>query len=355
MEKIPYSKFNCIGALLEAAEKNGVSVELVDKDRGLKIFRKQGKSVFVKFHVPDLNSYVSCTISDNKALAKLILSKHNIPNPKGWISKNLRNILHLVDQGIIKFPVVAKPIDGSQGHAVTVGIKDKECLVGAIKEVHKYNRRMKGKPNSFLIEEYLSGCDYRILVLDGKVLTSLRREPAYVNGDGLHTIRELIDEYNDQPGVGKAQPLCPIVRDFEFRRNLIEKKLTEGSIILKGDKVYLRQNANVSTGGRSFECDDEVNPEYKKLAVKIAAIFQLRFCAIDLIAADIKKFEKFGIIEISHMPGFDIHEVPYRGKPFHVAESLMKAMFNPCLQSLQISAGGDKCGKIKKETPYETP
>lgn len=336
MEKIPYSKFNCTGALLSAAKKNGVDVELVDKARGLRIFSKKGKNVYVKWHVPDLNSHVSCTVSGNKALAKLILNKHKIPNPKGWILKNMRKTLQMVDQKIIKFPVVVKPIDGSQGHAVTVGIKDKECLIGAIKEVYKYNRRKKGRPNSFLIEEYLFGCDYRLLVMDGKVLTSLRREPAYVDGDGKQTIRQLIDEYNDQPGVGKDQPLCPIVNDFEFRRNLREKKLTEDNVVVKDDKVFLRQNANVSTGGRSFECDNEVNPKYKKLAVEIAEIFQLRFCAIDLIAVDIKKFEKFGIIEINYMPGFDIHEVPYRGKPFHVAESLMNAMFNSPRKILKI-------------------
>ncbi len=331
MKKIPYSKFNCTGALLSAAKKKGVSVELVDEVRGLRIFSKKGKNVYVKWHVPDLNSHISCNISGNKALAKLIYNKNKIPNPKGWILKNMRKTLQMIDQGIIKFPVVVKPIDGSQGHAVTVEIKDKECLIGAIKEVYKYNRRKKGRKNSFLIEEYLSGCDYRLLVMDGKVLTSLRREPAYVDCDGKQTIRELISEYNNQPGVGKDQPLCPIVKDFEFRRNLREKSITEESIILKGKKVYLRQNANVSTGGRSFECDDEVNPEYKKLAVKIADIFQLRFCAVDLIAVDIKKFEKFGIIETNYMPGFDIHEVPYQGKPFRVAESLMDAMFDSSL------------------------
>lgn len=327
MEKIPYSKFNCVGALLEAAKKMGVSVELVDESKNLRIFRKEGKSVYVMRHVPNLNSYVSCSISSNKALAKRVLDKHNILNAKGWVSKNMRKALNRVDQGEIKFPVVVKPLDGSQGHAVTVGIKDKECFARAIKEVFKYNRRKKGKPNSFLVEECLPGNDYRILVLDGKVLTSLLREPAYVVGDGKKTIRELIDEYNSQPGVGKEQPLCPIVKDFEFERNLHERNLREDDIVLNSKKAYLRRNANVSTGGRTFECNDMVNPKYKELAVEIARIFQLRFCAIDLIAVDIKKFEKFGVIEVNDTPGFDIHEVPYRGKPYPVAECLIKAMF----------------------------
>lgn len=326
MEKISYTKFNCVGALLEAAKKMDIGVELIDEKQGLRLFSKDNRNVYIKGHIPDLNSYVSCKISDNKALAKRILARHNIPNPKGWVYKNLQKALALIDQGVIKFPVVVKPVDGCQGQAVTVEIKNKECFIRAVQEVFKFNRRKKGKPNSFLIEEYLAGNDYRILVLDNEVLTSMRREPAYVVGDGIKTIKELINDYNSQPGVGKEQPLCPIAKDFEFERNLKENNLTEDSVILKENKIYLRKNANISTGGRSFECDSMVNPEYKKLALKIAKIFQLRFCAIDLIAIDIRKFEKFGIIEINGLPGFDIHEAPYSGRPFPVAEHLIRAL-----------------------------
>jgi glutamate--cysteine ligase len=327
MKKIPRTKLNCIGSLLKAASKFGVKVEIVDKKSNLMIFRKKKKNVFVRGHIPDLNSYVSSIVVNNKVSTKCILEKNNIPNPKGWVLKNLKKALNMVDSGEIKFPLVVKPIDGSQGYSVTVGIDNKEFFIKAIKEVFKYNRRQKGKPNSFLIEEYIPGDDYRILVLDGKVLTTLLRKPAYVVGDGVKTIKELVDEYNSQPGVGKDQPLCPIVRDYEFERNLSEKKLTESNKILKGKRVYLRRNANISTGGRSFECDSKVNPKYKKLAIKLANIFKIRFCAVDLIAADISKYKKFSIIELNETPGFDIHEVPYRGKPFPVAEHLIRAMF----------------------------
>ncbi len=327
MKKIPRTKFNCVGSLLEAAKKFGVRVELIHKEKSLRIFHKKGKSFFVKVHVPDLNSLVSSNIVNNKCLTKCILEKNNIPTPKGWALKNLKKALDMIDNGELKFPLVVKPVDGSQGQAVAVDINNKEFLAKAIREVHKCNRRKKGRPNSFLIEEYVPGGDYRILVLDGKVLTTLLRKPAYVVGDGIKTIRELIDEYNSQEGVSKDQPLCPIVRDYEFERNLHTQGLSEDTVILKDKVVYLRKNANVSTGGRSFECDSKVNPEYKKLAIKLAKIFQIRFCAVDLIAADIGKYEKFGIIELNETPGFDIHEVPYKGKPFPVAEHLVKAMF----------------------------
>lgn len=322
------SKFNCFEALLAAAEKFGVKVDLISKDQGLRLFRKGKKEVFVKRHVPDLNSYVAVKVSASKALIKKVLDKNNIPNPKGWVLEDIKKALDLVDKGEIKFPVVVKPIDGCSGHAVTIEVKDKKCLVEAIKKVFEYNIAKRKGSNYFLIEEYLEGDDFRILVLDGKVLTSSCRKPAYVEGDGKKTIRELIKEYNSQPGVGKDLALCPIVRDFEFEKNLRENNLTEESVIEKDKIVYLRKNANISTGGRSFECNDKVNSKYKELAIKIAKLFNLRFCAVDLIAKDIRKFEEFGIIEVNSMPGFDIHEAPYSGRPFPVAEHLMRAMFD---------------------------
>lgn len=327
MKTIPRTEFNCVGSMLVAAKKFGVRVEIINKEKNLRIFHKKGKSIFVKSSLADLNSCVASKIVDNKSLTKSILEKNKIPTPQGRVMKNYKKTLAMIDSGEMKFPLVVKPIDGSQGQAVIVDIKTKELFVKAIKEVHKHNRRKKGKPNSFLVEEYIPGDDYRILVLDDKVLTSILRKPAYVVGDGVKTIGELIDEYNSQEGVSKDQPLCPIVRDFEFEKNLIEKKITEKTIPKKNKTVYLRKNANVSTGGRSFECNDMVNYKYKKLAIKLARIFKLRFCTIDLIAPDISKYEKFGIIELNEAPGFDIHEVPFEGKPYPVAEHLVKAMF----------------------------
>lgn len=328
MKKISYTKLTCIGSLLEAAKKFSIDVEVVDKSCDLMIFSKNGRNIFVKRHILNLNSHVSSIITSNKALIKRILKKNNISTPEGIEETSIKRALQLLDRGIIKFPLVVKPVNGDQGRAVTADIRDKKWFVAAINEVFKYNRNRKGKANSFFIEDFIPGDDFRFLVLDNKVLTVLMRKPAYVIGDGVKTIGELIDEYNSQPGVRKDQPLCPIVNDYEFERNLLLQKLSEKSVIPKRKVIYLRKNANVSTGGRSFECFYKAHEKYIKLAVKLAKLFNLRFCSVDVIAKDISKYEKFGVIEINNNSGFDIHEVPYRGKPYPVAEHLVKAMFN---------------------------
>jgi cyanophycin synthetase len=316
-----------VGFLFRAAHKLGVRITMLDEERSLREFEKAGKKVLVLHDMPSLNELISARLVSDKALVKRVLHRYGILVPPGTKETRISKVFELIDRGILKFPLVVKPVEGSQGSAVFVGVDDKRWLSIAIQEVFKYNRRTKGRTNSFIVEKFVRGDDYRLLVLDGKVLTVLMRKPAYVIGDGTSSIRQLIDQYNRQPEVGKFQPLCPIVRDLELDRHIRQQNLTENTIVPKGKRIVLRKNANVSTGGRSFECADRVHPEYKKMALRIAKIFKLRFCGIDLIATDISKFTDFAVIEINETPGFDIHEQPYRGRPFPVAEHLIRAMF----------------------------
>lgn len=320
-------KWKTVRLLEQAAERMGVKIKMLDPVSNFRIYEKNGKQVYVLEFVPELNGYVTGRVVNDKALVKRVLKKFNIPVPAGFVEKNIRKALDNIEQKIVRYPLVVKPIDGSMGHAVTADIKSKDWLIRAINEVFKYNRRTKGKPNSFLVEEYISGSDYRLLVLDNKVLTVLMRKPAAVIGDGVLNIGQLIDTFNAQPEIGSHKPLCPIKRDYELYRNLNAQHLTEKNVPAKGQKIVLRKNANVSCGGLTYECADRTHPQYKRLAVQIAKIFSLRFCSVDLIAPDIRKFEKYSVIEVNNTPGFDIHEKPYRGKPFPVAEHLIRAMF----------------------------
>jgi cyanophycin synthetase len=327
MRYIPRTESNCIGSLLIAAAKYGVKVETLDEDAGLRVFSYGKRKYYIKGITPEINHQVPCNITADKYLTKRLLKKNHIPVPNGFKEKNLNRILKMIDYGTLKFPLVVKPVDGDQGAAVTVAIENKKWLATAVQEVFKFNRRRKGKPNSFLMEEYIPGDDYRFLVLDGQVLTVMMRKPAYIIGDGINNVNWLIDEYNNQPGVDKDQPLCPIVKDYELARNLNAKKCHLKTVLPAGKQLFLRRNANVSTGGRSFECADKAHPEYKKLTIRIAALFHLRFCSVDLLSPNIRFFKQFSVLEINSNPGFDIHEKPYRGRSFPVAEKIIKSLF----------------------------
>lgn len=350
MKTIPFSKFNCVGSLLMAAKKFGVKVEIADEKSQLMLFSKNKESHYVKQHVMDINSHMSSIVTSNKFLTKKILANNGVPIPKGFKSNSFEKTLKKLEKGNINFPLVVKPVSGSQGGAVTVDIMDNHCLEEAINDAIIYNGVKKKRVSAFLVEEYVKGGDYRFLVLDGKILTVMLRKPAYVTGNGRMTIGQLIDEYNSQPGVDKKQPLCPIIRDHEFERSLSEQKLDENCVIAKGKTIFLRKSANISTGGRSFECLDEVHPQYYDLMKKIVEIFGIRFCAVDLMAEDIGKFEKYKIIEINDTPGFDIHEVPFEGKPFRVAERLVELIF-PTRDKINSHDQDDFTSSIKHIVP----
>ncbi len=314
--------------LLAAAKKLNIDVRLLDESTGLRLFSKGTQTIFVWRHIVDLNSYVASAAGNNKFTLKRLLVEARISSAPGFKEKNPKRALERLRTGELQYPVVVKPVEGSGGAAVTVDIRDEATLLLAIEEVFKYNRRTIGKPNSFLVETFIPGDDYRFVVLDGRVLTVMLRKPAYVIGDGHSTIGQLIDQYNAQPGVGPTLPLNPIVRDFELQRHLSLQKLDEHSVPKHGVRIVLRKNANVSTGGRSFECMDRAHASYKKLAARIAGMLQLRFCAVDLIAPDIRVFEKFAVIEVNTRPGLDIHEKPYRGSPYPLTEVLLKSAFS---------------------------
>lgn len=283
--------------------------------------------VFVKYHVPGLNSCVSTRIIGSKELTKKLLSSKNIPVPRGFEEKNTKRALARIKFESLNYPLVVKPVSGTQGAAVSVDIREEANFKLAVADVFRYNRRCKGRPNSFLVEEYVPGNDYRLLVLDNEVIAAVMKKPAYVIGDGRSSILQLIEIYNSNPGVEKDQPLCPIVVDRELGRILFQYNLKLSSVVRNGKKVILRKNANVSTGGRSFECLKKTNPQYIELALQVAKLFQLRFCSVDFIAPDISKFEKFVVLEMDDAPGFDIHEVPYRGKPTPVSWYIVRALF----------------------------
>ncbi|MDP2587574.1 MAG: hypothetical protein Q8P33_02255 [bacterium] len=313
--------------LAAAAKKLNIKVEPIDQSTGLNVFSRAGRRFFVWRHIVDLNSYVASAVANNKAILKRLLVREGIRTAPGFTEKNPNRALERVRQGDLSYPLVVKPIDGSGGVAVTVDVRDDATLLRGIEEVFKFNRRTKGKPNSFLVEAFVPGDDYRFVVLDGRVLTVLLRKPAYVIGDGRSSIGRLIDLYNSQPGVEPTLPLNPIVRDLELQRHLSLQNLAEHSVVGRGVRVVLRKNANVSTGGRSFECTDRVHEDYKKLAVRIARLLELRFCAVDLLAPDIRRFEKFAVLEVNTRPGLDVHEKPYRGRAFALTETLLRAMF----------------------------
>jgi cyanophycin synthetase len=205
----------------------------------------------------DSTSAIGVEIANDKKQTKDILSKMGIPVPRGYTVETLSEALEASDT--IGYPVTVKPISGNHGRGITTNILSPEDLETSFKNAKAFNIEL-------LVEKFLSGADYRMLVINGKFIAAARRDPASVVGDGSSTIRELIDKINLDPnrGFGHEKTLTRIKIDNMTERLLTQKHLTIDSVIPKGEKLYIKSTANLSAGGTAIDVTDEVHPITKK-------------------------------------------------------------------------------------------
>ncbi len=310
----------------------GVSVKTLHVPENLVEFTYKGERVLIKGTVPVVNNMVSARISNSKFLTKMLLKSAKFRVPAAHLVQNLNEANKIVH--LHKFPLVVKPVAGSHGYGVSVGVKNRKELAIAVGRTLKVNEVRHYDPG-ILIEDFVSGKDYRFFVIDGRVWSVLRRKPAGVAGDGRTSVAGLIKKFNSMPQVAKAgdfsKPLIAISVDEIVQENLHEQKVTLKTVPHKGQWIYLRKTANVSLGGTSHDATDEASMALKRYAARAAEALGLRVAGVDLAVKDLTAStpEKAGaeIIEINDSPGVDMHHYPYRGKSRPIAYGIVRAIF----------------------------
>lgn len=314
-------KLNSVSAqvVLDALLKRKIKVEILSRRFNLLKIMHKDRYLYIKTTSFPVNNQPSCTIANNKFLTKKILKGFHIPMPKSWLVRTRSEAKKLILAKKM-FPCVLKPAEGAHGHRVYANIESFPEFCGLLPLVFT-------QPighNNILIEEYIKGKDYRLLVVGDKVSAAMERVPAHVVGNGRSNIRQLIREFNQNPLVGKKyeKPLCRIVMNGEVKRNLTKlgKKFT--SIPLNKEKVFLRQNANISTGGIGKDATDEVCPSVKKLAVRATKAIDMVISGVDIIYNE--ESGKAYVLELNDTPGIDIHHYPAFGKPRPVADDIVE-------------------------------
>ncbi|MGL6067294.1 MAG: Mur ligase family protein, partial [Sediminibacterium sp.] len=220
---------------------------------------------------------------------------------------------------------VIKPIDGNHGKGNTTNITNWEQALKAFENAKQYGR-------SIIVEKFITGFDFRILVINYKFICAALRTPAAVTGDGKHSIQWLIDEINKDPrrGYGHEKVLTQITVDHSTMKMLEEKGYTLETIPAAGELVLLKTTANLSTGGTSTDVTDEVHPANIVMCERIAKIIGLDICGIDIMAQDLRSpvNENGGaILEVNAAPGFRMHIEPAEGLPRNVAEPVIDMLF----------------------------
>lgn len=271
----------------------------------------------------DRTSAIAESIAQDKDLTKKLLEAAGVPVPKGRPANSLKDAWAAAQE--IGFPVVLKPQDGNQGKGVTVNITSREGVEAAYRAATEISEEV-------LVEKYLPGHDFRLLVVGDKLVAAARREPPLVIGDGVHTVRELVEEVNRDPrrGTGHATSLTKIRFDDIALARLAEQGLQAESIPAKGERVILRNNANLSTGGTATDVTDDVHPDLAARAVAAAQMIGLDICGVDVVCESVHKpleEQSGGIVEVNAAPGLRMHLSPSFGKGRNVGEAVISTMF----------------------------
>ncbi len=309
-------------ALYDEAVRRGIPVTRVGEDSILQLGygRYQRR---IEASLTDTTACISADVVGNKHLTKRLLADFNIPVPRGDIAYSVESAVMTAEE--IGYPVVVKPFDGNQGKGVTLNITDERQLRIACAEALRHSKAV-------IVERYIKGKDYRILVVGGKVSAVAERRPPFVVGDGIHTVRELVDIENRNPlrGDDHEKPLTKIRIDDVAKQLLARRNMDENHVPAEGEIIYLRENGNLSTGGTARDCTEEIHPYNAELAVRAARITGLDIAGIDMTAEDISRpiDESNGaILEVNAAPGLRMHLYPSEGKRRNVAGDILDMLF----------------------------
>jgi cyanophycin synthetase len=311
-------------AMVEEARRRGIPVRrlnsrsLVQLGLGRNLRRIQAT-------LTDHTSAIAIEIAQDKDDTKRVLEAIGLPVPVGNVAESADEAVGLAQE--IGFPVILKPLDASHGRGISPRLTDEGAVRVAWERASEISDRV-------IVEQFSEGRDHRVLVIGGKVVAVAERVPAHVIGDGVHTIRELIDAANQDPrrGVGHTKVLTRLECDEMTIEFLARHGLTLDSVPADGERTYLTATANLSTGGTSIDRTDEIHPSNVTACEMAADVVGLDIAGIDVITPDISvPFRENGaaIIEVNAAPGVRMHTHPTEGEPRNVGAPIIDMLYPP--------------------------
>ena len=270
-------------------------------------------------------SSIAVDMACNKELTKKMLDMASIPVASGSICVDEDDLAKTIEK--IGYPIVLKPLDGNHGKGASINVTNWEDAVSGLAFAKNYSHRI-------IVEKFITGFDFRILVIDNKLVAAAKRVPAHIVGDNISTIQELIDKTNLDPrrGYGHENVLTQIDVDRDTEDLLEKLNYTLETIPNKGEIVYLKSTANLSTGGTSVDVTDMMHPENIFLAERISRVIGLDVCGVDIMAKNLTQplKENGGVIlEVNAAPGFRMHLAPSEGLPRNVAAPVIDMLYPP--------------------------
>lgn len=287
--------------VIKEAQKRNIIVEILDRKNNFIRLSKRGNVQYLKQATKtSKDSLITYLIMENKQVTKQVLHENKISVPAG-------NLYTGYGQAVSDYPkfkdknLVVKPLNTNYGIAVSFP-KTEDDYKKAVEKAFTHD-------NSVIVEEFIDGKEYRFLVIGKKVVSVVHRIPANVKGDGIHTIKHLVEMKNADPLSSRSRVSYPLNLGFTEIAHLKKQRLSTKSILEKGRIVFIRENTNVSTGGDAIEMSNSIDEKFKTIAVKAAKAVEATFCGVDMIINN----DNYAIIEINFNPALAMHKFPDKG------------------------------------------
>ncbi len=270
-------------------------------------------------------SSIGVELACDKEDTKYLLEQAEIAVPRGDI---IRRESSLEDAcRYVGYPLVIKPVDGNHGRGITVDVQNYDDALEAFRQAKDSSRN-----GIIIVEKFITGDDYRLLVINNKLVAAAIRTPAHVIGDGKSTVDQLIAKVNLDPrrGYGHENVLTQITINDLTKTIIKDSGYTLDSVLNEGERLVLKDTANLSTGGTAEDVTDIVHPANVSMVERISKIIDLDICGIDIMTTDISKplSETGGaVLEVNAGPGFRMHLAPTSGLPRNVAAPVIDKLF----------------------------
>jgi cyanophycin synthetase len=268
-------------------------------------------------------SYIAVELAQDKEETNKILANCGLPVPRQQLVRSADRAVQAAER--LGYPVVTKPYNGNHGRGISIGLKTADEVRAGFAAAAEHS-------SSVIVETYLEGDDHRLLVVGGELIAATKRTPGRVVGDGVHSVKALVDLVNQDPrrGVGHEKVMTRIVLDAQADMMLVRQGLTVDSVPADGEAVLLRSTANLSTGGTATDVTDIIHPDNREMAVRAVQAIGLDVGGVDFLCPDIGESYKSvggGICEINAAPGFRMHVAPSEGTPRDAAGPVIDMLF----------------------------
>lgn len=269
--------------------------------------------------------HIAVELASDKEETNKILASLGLPVPKQELVQNEEAALRAAHR--LGVPVVTKPYNGNHGRGISIRLTtDAEILAGFV-AAREHSR-------SVIVENFVSGDDHRLLVVNGELIAATRRTPGHVIGDGKHSIAQLVEMLNQDPrrGIGHEKVLTRIELDAQAEMMMDRLGYTAESVPTVDQIVYLRSTANLSTGGTATDVTDIIHPDNRDMAVRAIRAIGLDVGGVDFLSPNIAESYRIvggGICEVNAAPGFRMHVSPSEGTSRDAAGPVIDMLFPP--------------------------